>query len=341
MEVVVRIEPVAPAVVPPRALQGARARFGDHAYEAAAVPAILGRVTVGDDLYFADGVHVQVDEAGAAAAFIDDVHAVDAQVLIDGRRTVDGDRRRRPPLREVAIQIGVLDAGQDREEAVHVAALHLNVRQIVDRDGAPARAVRQLHRGDLGGDGDGLGDRAELQRQSAEIPYFGRQEIDVTDGQRAEAGQLDADHVSARIQRGHSKQPDFIRDHRSNRAGVRFGRAHRGAGNSGAGGIHDRARECSASSLRKRSRRAREREQDNDKWSCPIASHLIHVRLPPACPGCRRFQFLRSRLAPGSVFSVSPTRSQRARRTQCNRGACLAPPQASHLSGRRRSASTT
>src|SRR5439155_9775117 len=210
VEVVVRIEPVAPAVVPPRALQSARARFGDHADEAAAVPAILGRVTVGDDLYFADGVHVQVDEAGAAAAFIDDVHAVDAQVLIDGRRTVDGDRRRRPPLREVAIQIGVLDAGQDREEAVHVAALHLNVRQIVDRDGAPARAVRQLHRGDLGGDGDGLGDRAELQRQSAEIPYFGRQEIDVTDGQGAEAGELDADHVSARIQRGHSKQPDFI-----------------------------------------------------------------------------------------------------------------------------------
>src|SRR5439155_23779952 len=90
-EVVVRVEPVAPAVLPPRSFERTRAGLGDDADEAAIVAAIFGGVAVGDDLNFADGVHVQVDVRGAAAALVDDVEAFDAHILVLLRRPVDGD----------------------------------------------------------------------------------------------------------------------------------------------------------------------------------------------------------------------------------------------------------
>ena len=172
-EVVVRVEPVAPAVVPPRSFERTRAGLGDDADEAAIVAAIFGGVAVGDDLHFADGVHVQVDVRRAAAAFVDDVEAIDAHVLVLRRRPVDGDGNRRSPLGEIAIQVGILDSGQNGHEAEYVAALHLNVRQIIGCDRRPAGAVSELHGSDLRRDGDGLRDLAELQHQLAQIAYFG------------------------------------------------------------------------------------------------------------------------------------------------------------------------
>ena len=66
-EVVIRVEPVAMAVVPPRGLERARAGFGHNANHAAVVPPVFRGIAVGDDLDLADGIHVQIDEGGAAA----------------------------------------------------------------------------------------------------------------------------------------------------------------------------------------------------------------------------------------------------------------------------------
>ena len=70
-----------------------------------------------------------------------------------------------------------------------------------------SRAVRDLHGRDLGGDRDGLGDAADLQGELAEVADFRARQSDIGDGQGPEAGELDAEHVAARIQCGEAEEP--------------------------------------------------------------------------------------------------------------------------------------
>ena len=162
-EVIVRIESIAPAVVPTRTFELTRPRLRDHADEAAVVAAVLRGIAVGQHLNLTDRVHVQVDEAGAAPALVDDVHAVNAQILVNCRRAVDRDCRRRRPRREVTIQVRVLHARQQIQHRVHVAALDLDVRQIVERDRFHARAIGHLDRRHVCGHREVFLDRAERE----------------------------------------------------------------------------------------------------------------------------------------------------------------------------------
>jgi hypothetical protein len=180
-------------------LQLAGARLGDDGDQTAVVAAVLRRVAVGDDLHFADRVHVEVDVGRAAAAFVDDVDAVDADVLVLRRHAVDGERNRGTPLREVAIQVGVLHARQDAHHPEDIAALHLDVRDVVARDGRAPRTVAGLDGRDLGLDRDHLVEGADLQLERAEIARAGRIEGDVG-GNLFESLQLDFDCVASRIE---------------------------------------------------------------------------------------------------------------------------------------------
>ena len=151
---------------------------------------------------------------------------------------------------------------------------------------ARARAVRDLHRGDLGGDRDGLGERADFQRQLAEIADLGARQIDVGDGQRPEAGKLDAERVAPRSQRWESKQPRDVRDDGFESAPVLASvGVHRRAWNRGAADVDDGAYECaaSASALRERGACACQKEHDNDdeclrpRVSCPSLHSFLAV----------------------------------------------------------------
>src|SRR6185369_6817520 len=154
VEAVVAVIPIAAAV------ELVAAALGDECNLATDAAAVFRLVAAGEDFEFSDGVDADADVHTAVVAGIDIADAVDGKLILRGAGAVDGE--------DVGAGAGAGDGvaaagrevhtGHELRHVESIAAVDLDVLDLVAGDGGGALHAFGLEDGGLGGDLDGVGD---------------------------------------------------------------------------------------------------------------------------------------------------------------------------------------
>ncbi len=184
--------------------------LGNHADLAAGGAAILSAVARGEHLHLRGGVDVGDADAGSIGARTHHGGAVERDQALLRARTVDVDAVVQAE-REGSHRLTTYDAGFDLGEVKRIAAVELDVLDLLLRDKLPDSAALGLHDVCVGLDRNGRGCVANLHRDvdaAADV----RVNLDGAEVRRLEACCLDTHRVTCQAEIGDSVAAAFVGD---------------------------------------------------------------------------------------------------------------------------------